>query len=172
MCVVFNVKSVTQFFFARKHALDIFALQETWLRDGDELEAPGFLWEGRNRQARGGGTGFLVSNTLRYKRRLDLECSGIEFVCIELQQTHFGVWLTIRHTVYPHTAHLILLSAMPLTERDLIWFVKYSEIYGFDCFQKTDSTKTIIASKTRTKSLILGYVCSSNIEYKRKQELK
>ena len=74
-------------FFARKHALDIFALQETWLRDGDELKAPGFLWEGRNRQARGGGTGLLVSNTLRYKRRLDLECSGIEFVCIELQQT-------------------------------------------------------------------------------------
>ena len=66
----------------------------------------------------------------------------------------------------------MFFSAMPLTERDLIWFVKNSEIYGFDCFQKKRQLKNDNNIENTHENLLLGFVCSSNIEHKIKQEQK
>ena len=51
----------------RKYKLDILGVSETWLKEGQLLDIPGFRWvgiAGENQSGKGGGVGFLVKDAL------------------------------------------------------------------------------------------------------------
>jgi exonuclease III len=48
------------------YKLDVLGVAETWLKEGDKVDIPGFQWigvAGENRSGKGGGIGFLVRDT-------------------------------------------------------------------------------------------------------------
>ena len=60
------------------HTLDIITLSETWLKDNpllmEYVAIPGFNTEFRSRDTmRGGGVGAYIKDTIKYKRRHDIE---------------------------------------------------------------------------------------------------
>lgn len=71
-------------------SIDVVMLAETWLTDqtANLLDIPGYVYEGKHRQTRkGGGVGFLINESIRYKTRRDIviDCEVMEYIIIEVK---------------------------------------------------------------------------------------
>lgn len=65
-------------FTINRYPFDVIAMSETWLNDNplllEHVKIPGYIPEFRNRNAcRGGGVGAYIKETIRHKRRKDIE---------------------------------------------------------------------------------------------------
>ena len=74
MVSTFNEFALT----VKSYPLDMITLSETWLKNQKELleyvSLPGYATEFRHREvARGGGVGAYIRDTIKYKRRKDIE---------------------------------------------------------------------------------------------------
>jgi exonuclease III len=76
----------------RTYGFDIVTLSETWLKDNPQLlnhvSISGYGHEFRNReQIRGGGVGAYIKETVKYKRRKDIESKypDLEHLWLEIQ---------------------------------------------------------------------------------------
>ena len=71
----------------------IFGLSETWLdgsfEDG-ELAVSGYDILRKDRNRRGGGVAVYINQSIKYKRREDLECDEIEALWLEVKESQRG----------------------------------------------------------------------------------
>ena len=76
----------------------IIALSETWLNNKESLNLNGYVFVGQGREnRRGGGTGFFIKKSIKFRRRSDLDIFNetIEMLFIELESRHNKVILAI-----------------------------------------------------------------------------
>jgi len=84
-----NTQSMTSTFdelliTVQDYGFDIITLRETWLKDNkhllDHVSIPGYVNEFRNRYSiRGGGVGAYIKDSIKYRRRKDIESCYPEF---------------------------------------------------------------------------------------------
>ena len=141
------------------YPLDIIALSETWLKDHkllmEYVNLPGFVTEFRNRvDTRGGGVGIYIKDTIKYKRRYDIETAhqNLEHLWLEVpgKNRHskllFGVIYRSQALMTP-SMWLNDLEDL-LSHINTIWdgMIVLTGDINIDCFKPNDSvTKQYLA---------------------------
>ena len=80
------------------HPFSIIALSETWLNDKETISMDGYVFVGQGRpDKRGGGVGFFIKDTIKFKRRTDMDVFNetVEMLFIEIYSKHKKIILAI-----------------------------------------------------------------------------